>query len=1673
MKNIFLQIQELQNRYKSFIQSYQKFNNPVIKQWVNDQIESGSFIYQKPVIDLIPQYKKGASIDQLIKENILHSDCLSIFHNKPRTGPIQPYTHQDIAIRKTLKESKNIFVSTGTGSGKSLCFWGPIVSWCIKQKEQGIKGVKALVIYPMNALANSQYDDIAERLNGTGLKVAKYTGEMKEGQEEAENYIKNVLKKPIYDSEIIARQELQRTAPDILITNYKMLELILTRMYDQKIFKDNKKGTLKFLVMDEAHTYSGNSGADVACLIRRAKHRLLVDNPICIGTSATIEDIPGARSNLVKKFAEELFGEPFPEDFLIQAEYVEDDKSRPLLELPKKVNVKQVDVDTFNGSLGNTLPLVKGLLKDPTSIPPTPDDKKLGALLNYHPTIRFIKDTIQEEGPLSIEDLAAKYMNKMRNGIDLDACILEIKAALLIGTFAQIEYEGKFRSILVPKIHMFFTQGTVIHGCLTKPETGSIHLQIKGDKTCTSCSDAQQKYPMFPLVFCKQCGSEFYGVKQLDDETLSPEYYNPFIKGKGGKLGKDGKGLLGKGSMIGETLGDMPIPEDWYLKDGESIAKAHQDKIPEKSQYCPICNKLDQECGHPGQIPMWIVPEDFRFCPVCGVEHASNTLRFKKFYSFDLVGRSTATDILVSNMLELLEKVEKRMLIFSDNRQDTAFQSGHLKDFQRRVTFQHILVQLLKEITKSGDPLVTSDLGRSIYQKMKSMVSEDYQLPGKAGKSEKNVEKYLKEYLEFLALSELKSSTYLLHTGVEKFGLLDVKYAGFEKFIQEEKNWDPVPQVKTLTTEARHDLIKGILDEIRWFGAINHEFLNNPNNHWGDWDDHVDAYFLNDPSDYLKGMYGFSDDEFTHSPEYKGPRVHTKKFSTPRSILNNWLRTFIDCDRDEATTLLLNVKKILLDNHYLSEFTTGKFHKFKNIIQVNPEKLEFWYSSEPKVKYCYKCQRVYRFKVTNRCIKNQCGALHDVDWSSDYYHALYNSELLLDSMIRPSEHNATLTVDDRSKIEKDFNDFIINVLVSSPTMELGIDIGTLSTVLLRNVPPDASRYAQRAGRAGRSEQPSIIVVFCSSGMDPTRGPHDRYFYQHPERIISGRITPPQFELNSKNLVSKHINSIIIQTLSEYVDFTKKPKSIFDVQRDKDGFSHSVKMKDEFSTELEKGIELHIDQVVKAVKESFKRELSLGDKEFEWFNTTFIESRVKGFVHYLDQALSYFKQLMAEYEKERLMLQEKTYGVRDKMSDDRLRTVNFQIIKMREGEQEFYLFNYLSDHGFLPNYGFASSNISIQMYKVTPPNPGERIIQRENAIAIREFAPLNSIYFMGSKYHVWKANFHENAGNIGINKCFLCDTCSYIDFGSAVDTQQHCPGCGKEIVASKEITTCIAFPDMRASSGEYIGCDEENREVKYYDVIVNYKQEADKLDAFSIISPDGLKYADGVFEHDALIYFVNRGQIQFGDADSTDNKREGFNYCQACGDWVGSSAVEGHLTEGHLYRCRNKATEKDLAKNMLLFVKGGHDVLKIRVPCPEEMMNKGILVISEFYLTLKELLLQSIQLAFNMSERELGGILTPIPDSKENYIIIYETEDGGVGVLKSLVSNPERWKKAIEMMREILHVKSFIPFEEYPEACDRACYNCLLGYWNQRDHVFLNRNAVIPLIQQWSVSKIEH
>ena len=259
--------------YASYTRSFIRIADERIHNAVDSEIERG-LLWPDPLLQLNPAFEPGATIDQLVQQGLLHEECGRIFrvkrHENDFGKPLRLHCHQEQAI-KIASEGHSYVLTTGTGSGKSLAYIVPAVDYVLRQGSG--KGIQAIVVYPMNALANSQREELDKFLRrgyeGEHLPVtyARYTGQ--EGDAE--------------------REQILRNPPDILLTNYVMLELILTRIEERQLV--NHAGNLRFLVFDELHTYRGRQGADVAMLVRRCREAFGSRHMRCVGTSATMASV--------------------------------------------------------------------------------------------------------------------------------------------------------------------------------------------------------------------------------------------------------------------------------------------------------------------------------------------------------------------------------------------------------------------------------------------------------------------------------------------------------------------------------------------------------------------------------------------------------------------------------------------------------------------------------------------------------------------------------------------------------------------------------------------------------------------------------------------------------------------------------------------------------------------------------------------------------------------------------------------------------------------------------------------------------------------------------------------------------------------------------------------------------------------------------------------------------------------------------------------------------------------------------------------------------------------------------------------------------------------------------------------------------------------------------------
>ena len=468
--------------YAGYTRSFIEIADPRIRRKVDTELDAGAF-WPEPLLQLNPAFESGGTIDDLVSEGILHGECARIFRlDKTDADPagrrLPLYAHQAEAIRKA-GAGKSYVLTSGTGSGKSLTYIVPIVDHVLRRGSGN--GIQAIIVYPMNALANSQNEELAKFLAagyGDGespVRFARYTGQEKETE----------------------RREIRANPPDILLTNYMMLELLLTRGEDRELVRAARG--LRFLVLDELHTYRGRQGADVALLVRRCRLAVGGDHMICVGTSATMASGRSAadRKREVASVATAMFGDDVAADRVIEETLERStlgfDPGDPATRAALTTAVSQDrappdSYDAFRRSpLASWIESAFGIRTDPET----------GQLVRQSP--RPLR------GPAgAAEELAAL------TSADRESCATVLQRYLLKGSGLRVDQGSRF-PMFAFRLHQFFTRGDTVWTTLEPESVRHIEIAKLGSKP------GEPDKPLFPLVFCRHCGAEYYRVSLCRD----------------------------------------------------------------------------------------------------------------------------------------------------------------------------------------------------------------------------------------------------------------------------------------------------------------------------------------------------------------------------------------------------------------------------------------------------------------------------------------------------------------------------------------------------------------------------------------------------------------------------------------------------------------------------------------------------------------------------------------------------------------------------------------------------------------------------------------------------------------------------------------------------------------------------------------------------------------------------------------------------------------------------------------------------------------------------------------------------------------------------------------------------------------------------------------------------
>ena len=607
--------------YASYISSFIQIRDERIRQHVDHSLNDG-LLWPEPLIQLNPSFELGDSIDDLVNTGVLHPECRNIFRiNKdkdPAGKPLRLHRHQSDAVH-VARGGNNYILTTGTGSGKSLAYIIPIVDQVLRNGSG--RGVQAIVVYPMNALANSQVGELEKFLcdgypgRKPPVTFRRYTGQEKEDE----------------------RHSILAHPPDVLLTNYVMLELILTRPREKSLI--HAAQGLRFLVLDEMHTYRGRQGADVALLARRVRDILAAPRLQCVGTSATLAGA-GTFSEQQAQVAAAgsiLFGAS------IQPEHVIGETLR------RATPEKKIDDPSFIADLGRRVADEQrkppreylSFVQDPLSI----WIESTFGITSEPGSTRLIRS---KPRPISGDEGASIDLNRL-TGIHEDRCAQAIQETLLAGYSCKNPETG-FPAFAF-RLHQFISRGDSAYGSLR--DEANRYLTVYGQRFVPG---VEPKEILLPLVFCRECGQEYYCVRRRRSDTgvlsFEPRELTDRSSDDDRKPGYLYLNTTDPWPADPEEI-QQRVPEDWLEehKGTLRIKRSHRDYLPSAVRV-----GRDGKESADGQ-DCHFIPASFRFCLHCGVAYGSRQLTdIGKLTSLGTGGRSTATTILSLSAIRSLRK---------------------------------------------------------------------------------------------------------------------------------------------------------------------------------------------------------------------------------------------------------------------------------------------------------------------------------------------------------------------------------------------------------------------------------------------------------------------------------------------------------------------------------------------------------------------------------------------------------------------------------------------------------------------------------------------------------------------------------------------------------------------------------------------------------------------------------------------------------------------------------------------------------------------------------------------------------------------------------------------------------------------------------------------------------
>jgi len=1556
----------------------------------------------------------------------------------------RPYAHQASAFERLStvdgRTPQPTIVTTGTGSGKTECFLYPILDHCARERAAGRQGIKALILYPMNALASDQAGRLAELVHSeaalAGITAGLYVGEQGRHSDMGPGHL-------------IDKREVMRVhPPDILLTNYKMLDFLLLRKNDRELWAGNLPDTLRYVVLDELHTYDGAQGTDVAMLLRRLGRTLAMSRPgsplgdACpVATSATLGTGVGAAEEL-RGFAGKVFGTPFDDGSVIgETRLSVEDTCGPVnyfLPIPDPIEVAALDSD-------DTDAIAAAFCAAPDDgIDPTgPDDVvELGRRLLAHPLTRAVLAAVSDR-PRAWSDAVAEVITRapewgrayMRRP---DAVENALGKYLHLLSIARRERSGEQYPLLTVEIQLWIRE---VSRVLRSVEDQPRFRWRDSAATIEGELGPDQVDQELPAVYCRRCGSA--GWMALASE------------------------VSGRLTVKPETIYAAALARN---PNQRALIHAHPD-LPEVAWYDPVNREL-VDAADDGLVPVLVTPSDEEArrseCPACG---ESDGIRFlgTKVASLASVALST---YFGSPSVEL---EERKLLAFTDSVQD----ASHRAAFFSGRTYRFNLRSLLSGAAMDAGSTTLADLAATIADNATTpieryaVVSPDLlrhrevrtvwtDRPDGGGLELLRQRIAFEAHLEFGLRSRIGRTLELsgaasAHVEIRDFdAIVDLIGEDFEAQFG---------QVDSATLDAIPVWLRGLVERARLRGGIHHPFLDpyiaDNGRTWHIWGGRPDGM-----PPFVRGI---SRPTFA-TTALKGDFDSLTTVGKTPTWFVDWAVRTLGVEPHDAGIINPRVFSLLAnetDAVQAHQVGANKVYSLNAASIAVTDVGDDGPLPQPSLLSCDICghrhvtapDRINHW-VGTPCLRYRCPGRFRVvaPKPANYYRRLYRTGQ--PRRVVTGEHTGLLDRRSREDLETAFKTGTAadspNVITATPTLEMGIDIGDLSAVMLTSVPPKPANYIQRAGRAGRRTGNALITTFARSDT------HDLYYLTDPDAMLAGDVRPPNCYLDAAETLQRQYVAYLIDRVADQTinapALEQHMGKLIPGGFDDDGFfRHLIDASTLDPTHIDAFVTLFGDQLSGETVEQL-REFATGGiavmlkDAAETWNASYRDlglrrDRIRAAIERLSEA------------------DQRNPNTEEDLKD--LKGQRASIINRLQDARKEYSLSGLERLGVLPNYTLIDDAATLEATMWSRDDDGNYEVERYEygrpaALAVREFAPGNSFYAGGHR-HVIDTLDIGSADEPHTETWRLCPDCGFGEIERNDQPRSKCPRCGLEGIT--DVGTrhkMLRLQTARSNSSEEtarVYDESDDRQRENYDVITSV--DVDPANVTGAWQLTGRVFG-AEFGRYTKIHTINLGlkerQGESIPIDGAPRHVTRFAVCAHCG-----AARDGRDDRGgkrpealHHGWCKVRSgAVRERWEQILLHHELTTDAIRLLLPV-------SMFDIDTRLASFKGALLLGLRKDFGGDPDHLHVITSELPNraglGRYHFLVLYDRVPGGTGYLDRL-ADPDRVREILEGARELIARCQCVNEGRH------ACHRCLLGVVDRSEYDLVSRDLALSLLDE--------